>query len=95
MNHRLMGGGDEYPPPDRKPASLSFVPRDQEDCLFWPFLNGTPKPHPSSQYAYSHTAYMNSTSENKATPLNSMHAAQFSAKIFLLLLKTSSIPDGI
>lgn len=30
----------------RQETSLSFlVPRGQEDCLLWPFLNGTPKPH--------------------------------------------------
>lgn len=93
MNHRLMGGGDEYPPPDRKPASLSFVPRGQEDCLLWPFLNGTPKPHRSSQHAYRHTAYMNNTSENKATPLNSMQL-RFPLRLFSCYWKSPQIPGS-
>lgn len=44
------------PPPDKKPTTLSFFPRDQEDCPFWLLLNRTHKPQPSSQYSCSYTS---------------------------------------
>ena len=72
MNHTLMGGGDAYPPPDRKPATLSFVPRDQESCPLWPFLNRPPSSTPLPNMLAATLHIWKSTSENKATPLNSM-----------------------
>lgn len=32
------------PPPGRKPTTLSFVPRGQENCPFYPLLKETRKP---------------------------------------------------
>ena len=83
------------PPPDRKPATLSFVPRDQEDWPLWPFLNRPPSPTHLPNTLAATMCMCDRTSENKATPLNSVYAAQAPAKIFLLLQKISSISDSV
>lgn len=46
------------PPPGRKPTTLSFVPRGQENCPFYPLLNETPNTPPSSQHCECHTSYI-------------------------------------
>ena len=72
-----------------------LFPGTRRTDLSGPFGIGPPSPTRPSNTLAATLCIWDSTSENKATSLNSMHAAQSSAKIFLLLLKTSSIPDGI
>ena len=81
------------PLPDRKAATLSFVPRNQEDWPLWSFQNRTPKLHLSFQHTCSHSMYM-AQHVWKQSHTSQQHAAQASAKIFLLLLKLSPIPGS-
>ena len=76
------------PLPKTGKQPLSFAPRYWEDCPFWLPMNGTPQPHPTSQHFCSYTSYVGQHVQNqKALPPNSTQH-RFSAKVFLLLLKT-------
>ena len=78
-----------------KQPLFPLFPGTRRTDLSGPFRIGPPSPTRLSNTLAATVCIWDSTSENKATPLNIMHASQSSAKIFLLLLKTSWIPDGI